>query len=162
MMASPADPIAALNMFQRELGNLTLRRSQTDPKLLFVLDQPNGISRLTFVRMDGHAITAMAVFIASQATEDSITFHAFYVVPEGYRNQGRAKEIVGAALRQIEHGFPGVNVHTISVQVTVDADDTAGRKVAAATISPDPTPVIDEVSGRPAFRYGATLKRPVH
>lgn len=160
-MASPADPIAALNMFQRDLGQLTLRRSQTDPKLLFVLDQPNGVSRLTFVRLDGHAVTAMAVFFASQATEDTLTFHAFYAVPEGYRNQGRAKDVLGAALRQIEHGFPGVNVRTIRVEVTVDAQNTAGQKVAAATISPDPTPVIDEVSGRPAFRYGATLTRPV-
>lgn len=157
-MATPADPLAALQRLQRDLHRLTLQRSQIDPDLLFLLDQPGGLTRITFMRLQGRTVTAMAMFFATGASEDSLTFHAFFAVPEALRNQGRAKDILSAALRQIEHGFPGVNVKIIRVELIVDAQNLAAQKVAAATISLHPTDGIDEVTGQPALRYGATLK----
>jgi RimJ/RimL family protein N-acetyltransferase len=161
-MATTPDPTAALNLFQRDLDRTTLSRSPTDPDLLFHLDQPDGSVRLTFARLQDRTVTALAVFFAADPTDGVLRFHGFYAVPEALRNQGRAKDILGAALRQMEYGFAQTQVDAIRVEVIVDAGNTAAQHVAAAVISPSPTPVTDEVSGRPALLYGATLKHMTH
>lgn len=161
-MATPADALAALNLFQRDLAQLSLRRSQTDLNLLYLLDQPAGLTRLTFVRLQDRTVTAMAMFVATGASDGVLSFHVAFAVPEAYRNQGRAKDILRAALRQIEHGFPAVEVKAIRVEAIVGAENLAAQKVAAAAITPDPTPGTDEATGQPALRYGATLTRLAH
>ncbi len=160
-MATP-DPSAALQAVQRDLHQIPLKPSETDPNLLFHLDQPGGMARLTFVRLQDRTVTAMAVFFAADPVDNVLLFHGFYAVPEAYRNQGRAKDILRAALRQIEHGFARTEVSAIRVEMVVDAANAAAQQVAAAAISPDPVAITDEVSGRPALRYGATLKRTTH
>jgi RimJ/RimL family protein N-acetyltransferase len=160
-MATP-DPSAALEAFQRDLDKIRLSPSETDPALLFHLDQPGGMARLTFVRLEDRTVTAMAVFFAADPTDNVLVFHGFYAVPEAYRNQGRAKDVLRAALRQIEHGFARTEVSAIRVEAIVDAGNAAAQQVAAAVLSPDPAAVTDEVSGRPALRYSATLRRTTH
>lgn len=161
-MATPPDPSAALQRLQRDLDRIQLTPSETDRNLLVHLDQPGGMTRLTFVRLQDRTVTAMALFFAADPVDDVLVFNAFYAVPEAYRNQGRAKDVLGAALRQMVWGFARTNMKTIRVEVVVDAENAAAQKVAAAVISPDPTPVMDEVSGRAALIYGASLRRPTH
>jgi RimJ/RimL family protein N-acetyltransferase len=161
-MTTPPDPSAALTTFQRDLDTIPLARSQTDSDLFFHLDQLDGPVRLTFARLQEGTVTALAIFFAADPTDGVLRFHGFYAVPEALRNQGRAKDILGAALRQMEYGFARTEVDAIRVEVIVDGENIAAQHVAAAVISPDPTAVTDEVSGRPALLYGATLKHTTH
>jgi RimJ/RimL family protein N-acetyltransferase len=161
-MATMPDPTAALHMFQRDLDRIALTPGRADPDLYFHLDQPGGSARLTFVRLQGRTVTALAVFFAADPVDGVLRFHGFYAVPEAYRNQGRAKDILKAALRQMQMGFADAAVAAIRVEVIVDADNVAAQHVAAAVISPSPRSVTDEVSGLPALLYGATLKHTEH
>ncbi len=157
-MSTTPDPTAALTLFQQDLDRIPLMRSEIDADLFFHLDQPGGRARITFVRLDDRTITAFAVLFAADPVNDMLRFHGFYAVPEALRNQGRAKDILAAAMRQIEHGFARAGVGAIRVEVTVDAENAAAQHVAAAVISPSPEPVRDEVTGLPALLYGATLQ----
>ena len=161
-MATLPDATAALNMFQRDLDRIPLTPSETDADLLFHLDQPGGVARMTFVRLQDRTVTALAVFFAADPVDGVLLFHGFYAVPPAYRNQGRAKDILRAALRQMQHGFAHTVVAAIHVDVIVDPANIAAQHVAAAVITPIPETVTDEVSGLPALRYRATLKRTVH
>jgi RimJ/RimL family protein N-acetyltransferase len=161
-MATASDSTAALQSFQRDLDRLSLTPSATDPQLFYHLDEPQGVTRLAFARLQGRTVTALAAFFASDPAGGVLVFHGFYAVPEAYRNQGRGKDILGAALRQMAQGIAQTGVDAIRVEVLVDAENTAAQRVAAAVISPSPAPVTDQATGRPALLYAATLPRALH
>jgi len=161
-MATTPDPTAALTLFQRDLDQIPLTPSQTDPDLLFHLDQPGDGVRLTFVTLQNRTVTALAVFLAVDPVDGVLHFHGFFAVPAAFRNEGRATHILKSALRQMEHGFAQADVSAIRVEVVVDAGNPAAQRVAAAAISPTPDPMTDPVSGQPALRYAATLKHTTH
>jgi RimJ/RimL family protein N-acetyltransferase len=158
-MATPPDPMTALERFQQSLDQIALTPSQSDPDLLFVLDQPGASTRLTFVRLADGVVTAFAMFFAQDPTDGVLLFHGFFAVPPAYRNQGRAKDIVKAAMQQIASGFAQAPVDAIRVGVTVDTGNLVAQRVAAAVISPKPEAIRDPASGLPALHYSATLKR---
>ncbi len=91
-----------------------------------------------------------------------MVFHGFYAVPEVYRNQGRAKEILRAALRQMAQGIGQTGVRAIRVELIVDAEHAAAQRVAETIASSEPVPVRDQASGRPALLYSTTLTQSVH
>ncbi len=64
-MANASDSSAALQSFQRDLDTLTLTPSTTDPGLFYHLDEPEGVTRLAFARLQGRTVTALAAFFAS-------------------------------------------------------------------------------------------------
>ncbi len=161
-MATASDSSAALQAFQRDLDRLTLTRSTTDPGLFYHVDEPEGVTRLAFARLQGRTVTALAAFFASDPVGGVMVFHGFYAVPEAYRNQGRAKEILRAALRQMTQGIGQTGVRAIRVELVVDAENTAAQRVAETIASSDPAPVTDQATGRPALLYSTTLTQSVH
>lgn len=161
-MATASDSSAALQAFQRDLDRLSLTPSATDPGLFYHLDEPGGVTRLAFARLQGRTVTALAAFFASDPAGGVLVFHGFYAVPEAYRNQGRAKDILGSALRQMAQGIAQTGVSAIRVELLVDAQNTAAQRVAAAIVPSSPATVTDQATGRPALLYATTLTRAVH
>ena len=161
-MATASDSSAALESFQRDLDRLSLTPSATDPGLFYHLDEPLGAVRLAFARLQGRTVTALAAFFASDPVDGVMVFHGFFAVPEAYRNQGRAKDILKSALRQMAQGIAQTSVGAIRVVLVVDAEHTVAQRVAAAVISADPKTVKDEATGRPALLYAATLAQTAH
>ncbi len=88
-----------------------------------------------------------------------MVFHGFYAVPDAYRNQGRAKDILASALRQMTQGIGQTGIRAIRVELLVDAENTPAQRVAAAVMAPGPATVTDEATGRPALLYATTLTR---
>ena len=158
-MATTQDSTAALAIFQRDLDRIPLTRSPTDPDLFLHLDQIGDHVRFAFARLQNRTVTALAVFFAADPADGVLSFQGFYAVPEAYRNQGRAKDILRAALRHMEDGFARTEVDAVRLDVFVEAANIAAQHVAAAVISPNPEPVTDQASGLPALLYGATLKK---
>ena len=71
-----------------------------------------------------------------------------YAVPEAYRNQGRAKEIVNAAISDISANLD----ETFFVEAIVGADNIPSQHVAAQVISAESEAVTEQHSGLPAVR----------
>lgn len=155
-MPAMTDPSDALASFQQmlPLGVLRLEPGAIDPNVFVHGDTPApGVRRLTYVRLDGQAVTAMALLTSCDPIEGRPCFALGYAVPPVYRGQGRAKAIVIAALAELAEGFGRAGILPIYVEAIVGADNLASQGVAAASLSPDRRAVIDEVSGLPALQY---------
>ena len=155
-MTQMTDPSAALESFQEALnanGADELGRSTIDPQLYAYSDRPNGIPRITFVRLDDSTVTALVMFVLVDQREDGPRYQIGYAVPEKYRSQGRAKEIVTAAIAELKRGLSKNGVTGFSVEAIVGKDNEPSMRVAATTLSTSPTEIIDSVSGLPALHY---------
>jgi hypothetical protein len=161
-MATASDSMAALQTFQRDLNHLYLTPSPSDPTLFCYMDEPLGTVRMAFARLQGQTVTALATLFASPPIDGVMDFHGFFAVPEAFRNQGRAKDVLASALRQLTPNIAQSGVRAIRVNLVVEADNPAAQRVAAAVISSSPTTVKDEATGRPALLYSVTLTQSVH
>jgi RimJ/RimL family protein N-acetyltransferase len=82
-----------------------------------------------------------------------------FAVPEAYRNQGRAKEAISAAISELQHGF-GRTLPAFYVEAIVRADNKSSQSVAQQVISDTPVAVTDQLSGLPAFQYLRRIDQP--
>ncbi len=91
-----------MKSFQQELrrGGIAIQAAKTDPKLFVHLDAPNGPHeiRFTYVRLKGKTVTAMVIFAAQPPEDGKPYFAVGYAVPKRFQKQGRAKDILVAAL----------------------------------------------------------------
>ena len=150
------DPLDGLKSFQQEflLGTIKLKPGILDKNLYLHVDAPNGEKRLTYVRLDGKTVTAFVNFVWSDPIEGVPCIGIGYAVPEAYRNQGRAKEIVNAAISDLKSGLGrGGQNRPFFVEAIVGADNIPSQHVAAQVISGESEAVTDQHSGLPALRY---------
>jgi RimJ/RimL family protein N-acetyltransferase len=155
------DPSNALQSFQEALlaGHIQLEPGTLDKDLFVFIDEPNDKEfRLTFVRLRGLTVTALVMFVSCERIEGLRCFSIGYAVPESFRNQGRAKEAVSAALSEIRHtlGRRG----PFFVEAIVRVDNEPSQRVAAATISNVPIAITEETSALPALQYLRQIERP--
>jgi hypothetical protein len=154
-MPQMTDPFAALESFQEALasGGLVLRRGAIDPELFVHVDHPNGFPRFTYVRLDHRTVTALVMFVRVDPLKGSPCFQIGYAVPENYRAQGRAKDIVVAAIAELKRGLTANGVPGFYIEAIVGTDNEPSIRVAAATISTSPVQITDHFSGLPALHY---------
>jgi RimJ/RimL family protein N-acetyltransferase len=155
-MPQMTDPSAALESFQEAFTNdpAPLKRGAIDPELFVHLDYPTDKPRFTYVRIDGGTVTALVMFAFVGQIEGEPLFQIGYAVPERYRGQGRAKEIVVAAIAELKNGFRHNGVHgAFCIEAVVGIDNESSMRVAAATISSSPVQITDNMSGLPALHY---------
>ena len=71
-----------------------------------------GSPQFTYVRLDGHTVTALVMFVHVQPLKELLCFQLGVAVPEKYRAQGRAKEIVTAATAELQNGLNLTESHS--------------------------------------------------
>jgi hypothetical protein len=156
-MSQMTDPSAALKSFQEALadGALPLQPGAIDPELFVHPDQPNGRTRLTFVRLDRRrTVTALVMFVLHvDPIEGSPCFQIGYAVPERYRGQGRAKDIVTAAIAELKTGLTVNGIPAFYIEAVVGTENEPSKRVASVTLSTSPVQITDKVSGLPALHY---------
>jgi hypothetical protein len=154
------DPSDALRSFQQLFltNGVKLRPGTLDSKLFLHVDEEDG--RFTYVRLDGQTVTAFVVFALSTPIEGTPCFAIGYAVPEAYRNQGRGKDAVGAALAEMQHGF-GRIWPLFYVEAIVGTDNEPSKRIAEKAISNTPVAVTDQASGLPALQYLRRMENPV-
>ena len=154
-MTNITDPYQALVSFQQALvlGNIELQPGAIDPELFVARDAPNGRMRLTYVRLDGLAVTALATIVHAEPMNECPCFQIGYAVAESYRRQGRVTETVRAAFVEMQQGFKRAGISTFYVEAVIGASDAASNGVARRILSATPDPVTDSPSGEPAFHY---------
>jgi len=149
------DPSSALHSFQKELlrGKIPLQRGAVNPDLYLHGDHPHGTPRLTYVKLENSTVTAFVSFVLCDPIEGIPCFNIGYAIPEAYRNQGRAKEIIGMAISEMRHGLGRTGASAFYVEAIVGADNKPSQRVAEQAISATPVTITDEVSGLPALQY---------
>ncbi|TJV41888.1 MAG: GNAT family N-acetyltransferase [Mesorhizobium sp.] len=155
------DPAIGMHSFQEALDDnvLDLTPGMVDQTVFVHLDYPDGVEpRWTYVRLETGKVTAFVNILVVEPVEGIPCFGIGYAVPEQFRNQGRAKELVGAAIEEMREGFGKAGMPEFFVEAIIDQDNLASQHVASATLSPDPVSVVDQLSGKPAFQYVRRLQ----
>ena len=150
------DPLNALLSFQRALQNRAVapRPGELDTTVLVHADQPNGELRLTYVRLEGQKVAALVNFTSAEPIESGVPcFGIGYAVHQNYRQEGRAKSLVEAAMAELRNGLSRNGVPTFHVEAVVSTDNIASQQVAARTLSPNATPGTDQCSGVSILQY---------
>ena len=94
------------------------------------------------------------VIFAAQPLEDGKPYFAVgYAVPKRFQNQGRAKDILVAAIADMRAGLLRNGIPEFYIEAIVGADNVASRKIAEHVISDEPEAVTERLSGLPAFKY---------
>jgi len=155
-MPALTDPLNALLSFQRALQNRAVapRPGDLDPTVLVYVDQPNGELRLTYVRLEGQKVAALVNFTNAEPIESGMPCYGIgYAVHQNYRQQGRAKSLVEAAIAELRNGLGRNRIPAFHVEAIVGADNVASQHVAAKTLSPNATLGTDQYSGVPILQY---------
>jgi hypothetical protein len=155
-MASMTDPMNALVSFQQALldGEIRLQPGALDRDIFVHADKPApGVSRITYVRLDGGTVKAFVNVISVAPMEGLPCFQLGVAVPVPYRNKGYAKSILASAIAELKHGLARNRIPSFYIEGVVGVDNEPSKRASAATISSSPTAIIDEVSGLPALHY---------
>jgi len=151
------DPSDGMKSFQKELrrGGIAIQIAKTDPNLFVHLDAPSGPRELryTYVRLKAKTVTAMVMFVAQRPEEEKPYFAVGYAVPKKFQKQGRAKDVLVAALADMQAGLARNGIPEFYIEAIVGADNVASRKIAEQVISDEPEAVTEGLSGLPAFKY---------
>ncbi|QHO73981.1 hypothetical protein ACH79_16430 [Bradyrhizobium sp. CCBAU 051011] len=149
------DPFDALTKFQRALrdGDIDLRPGELDPTLVVHLDRPAGTLRLTYARLDGRKVIALAMMVSTEPLNGLPCYQAGVAVAKAHRGKGHAKSITEAAIAEMKNGLARNGVPSFYVEAIVNIENEPSKKVAAATISSSPVAITDHDSGLPALQY---------
>lgn len=155
-----ADPMEALVSLQREVR----RGMPTNPtgqgsEVRVVLDQPNGVMRYTYARIEHGRVKAIALFVHHEPIDGIACFNIGYAVPEAYRQRGWAKQIVEAGIQELSAGLGRHGVTQFYVEAVVGKGNIASQRVASAVFGTEPTEGLDSESGQPVFSYTRLVKR---
>lgn len=145
----------ALKSFQSAFSENTiqLQRGELDRELLVHMDRPNGETRLSYARMEGRTVLALVQFIPCDPFKGEPCFSVGWAVAEVFRKQGRAREVVVAALREMRNGFNRAGVKAFWVEAIVGRDNIASHKLAEKVISQPGEASTDSFSGDPIVQY---------
>jgi hypothetical protein len=155
ILPAMTDPSDSLRSFQQALidGEVQLRPGEIDPELFVHSDQPQGKTRITYVRLQRQTVTALAIFVLTEPIEGTPCFQLGVAVPEAFHGQGRAKSVVDAAIIEMKNGLARNKIPAFYVEGIVGTHNEPSQHVAAATISTTPVAVTDKLSGLPALQY---------
>lgn len=150
------DPTNALISFQHAFKRDEIRpeRARLDRKLLVLLDEPRpDVHRFTCARVQGKTVTALCSLSPADFHEGLPVFQVGVAVPEQYRGQGRAKEVMAASIAELKNGFFGAGIEKFWIEAIVAKDNHASNAVAMVTLTKERVDITDEQSGTPAYQY---------
>lgn len=152
------DPSDALTSFQQAIINgriphAQLHRGNLDSEILVHLDHPNEKPRFTYVKLKDKTVTALVVVVLVEPLNNTPCFHIGYAVPELYRGQNLAKNLVKAAIAELKSGMARQGVDEFYLEAIVGVDNAPSNNIAKDIISNNPTNIIDSFSGLPALQY---------
>lgn len=160
-MPAMTDPSIALQSFQTALRRreIQLLEGTLHPDLRVYADPLDRIVRITYALTEGDEVTAYVAFVAAEPVNGEPCFQVGYAVPEAHRGLGLAKQIVRAAIDEMQHGFARSKMPAFHIEAIVGADNAASRRVAESTLG-EGRPGIDALSGLPAFYYERRIQLP--
>ncbi|KQW19775.1 hypothetical protein ASC85_07960 [Pseudomonas sp. Root401] len=155
-----ADPMDALVSLQREVRRgMPTHPTGLGSEVRVVLDQPNGVTRYTFARIQHGRVKAIALFVHHEPIDGIACFNIGYAVPEAYRQRGWAKQILEAGIQELSAGLGRHGITQFYIEAVVGKENIASQRVASAVLASEPTEGIDSESGQPVFTYTRLIKR---
>ena len=154
-MPTIVNPMDALKTFEPALkrGELQVEPGRLDPSLIVHHDRPNGEMRMSYAKMNGSTVSALAIIIPADRHEGLPVFQIGYAVPQHLRKRGLAKSIAQSAMDEFTAGMAGAGIKHFFFEAVVGVKNIGSQKVAAHVIGGDPKEITDENSGEAALQY---------
>lgn len=154
-MSRIVNPIDAMKTFEPALkrGELQVEPGRLDPSLIVHRDRPNGEMRISYVKMNGSTVSALAIIVPADPYEGLPVFQIGYAVPQHLRKRGLAKTIAQSAMDEFTSGMAGVGIRHFYFEAIVGVKNVGSQKVAAHVIGGEPKEINDKDSGEPALQY---------
>lgn len=129
------------------------QRCDLSPRVRVILDQPSGVLRYTYARIEHVRVIALSLFVRHEPIDDVPCFNLGYAVPEAYRNRGWASEIVEQAIQELRQGFGQHGAKSFYAEAVVGKNNLSSLRVASKVISNISVEGTDSESGEPVFAY---------
>ncbi|WP_411902745.1 GNAT family N-acetyltransferase [Methylorubrum thiocyanatum] len=149
------DPTPAMVSFEQALkaGYIKPRRCELDPELYAHYDEPHGVERWAFVRLDGTTVTAFVNAMPAEPVDGHGCLQLGCAVPAPFRRRGLATSTLKAAIAELRHRFGRSGIGIFYVEGIVNVENVASRRASERAISANPVEVTDRLSGLPALQY---------
>ncbi|WP_186130643.1 GNAT family N-acetyltransferase [Burkholderia gladioli] len=151
-MSEMVDPHIGLLSYQDAFLKRTIAPVPTfyEKGLLVLMDGEGRDKRITNALVEGRTVKATVVFAYADPYEGELCFGVGYAVAEKFRGQGIATDMLDRCINDFRQGM---KMPAFYVEAIVDATNLASRRVCEKVLSTDAEPMIEELSGKPAFRY---------
>lgn len=149
------DPMEALVKLQEAIGSglVRLKRGDIHSSLGVWMDEPNGKTRITYAKVTGRKVEAVALFVHNGYLEGVPCFQAGYAVVESMRSKGFASDLVLKAIEEMSNGFGRNGAKRFYIEAVVGEKNAPSNKLAKCLLSDAPESITDDMSGEPALRY---------
>lgn len=149
------DPMDSLNGMQSALneGLVSLQPCETHQEIGVLFDQPNGVSRFSYVQLNGVDVQAIALIVLTESIEGLPCFQIGYAVNDQMRLKGLGKGIINKALTEFRNGMYRNSVKDYYIEAIISRDNIASIQIAKSIFPNNPLEIEDELSGEPAYQY---------
>lgn len=157
-MPAMTDPHEGLVSFQQALddGELQFHPCHTDKNLYVHVDEPTPeITRYTYTRLLADEVsTGISILVMVEPYEGLPCFQVGYAVPEKFRGQGIATDVLTASIKELRAGLSrsGVKV-PLFIEALIDTTNTASIRVAEKVLGPHLKETADKITGTPAYQF---------
>jgi len=152
------DPHEGLVSFQQALdnGEIQLHACHTDRNLYVHVDQPAPeITRYTYTQLLADKVsTGISILVMVEPYKGLPCFQVGYAVPEKFRGQGIATDVLMASIKELRAGLSrnGVKV-PLFIEALIDTTNASSIRVAEKVLGPSLKETTDEMSGTPAYQF---------
>jgi hypothetical protein len=130
----------------------------------FVDEASPGVMRFTYARLtaDGRTVKAFISCVKNGFHEGNQCISVGYAVPECYRRQGLATEILRDAVNDLLFQAGKNGIERLVIDSVIDKTNVESQQVTEKALNCVKESIIDSVSQKPAFQYTAIYDTSSH
>ena len=149
------DPMDTLEAFQKCVvrAGLPMQPCEIHPGIKVFSDSPKGIGRLTYARVEHGRTRALAVYVVTDPFEGLPCFNIGYAVPEFYRGQGLATDVLRKSIDELRAGLARNGISRFYIEAVVSIYNEASMRVAGKVLAVEPEGGVDSNTGDPIWIY---------
>lgn len=153
-MQEMVDMEQTLELFSESVARgLPLHRCLSDKTVFIHPDNPNGIVRFTFCKMENEKPTSIVAFVQKDQHDGIPCFNVGYATEFTQRKKGLAKALLRTAIYELKEGLKRQGVPDFYLEVGVEKNNIASIKVASDVFQIAPVDSYDPDSLTPTFGY---------
>ncbi|MGB4336109.1 MAG: hypothetical protein WBJ41_14820 [Chromatiaceae bacterium] len=159
-MSSMTDPMNALVELQRALDRwiVSLQPCEIHKDISVIFDQPNGMPRYTYAKINNGKVQSIAVFALTQPVEGVPCFQLGWATVESIRGHGLATDTTTKGIDEFTNGLRKHGAGKFYLEAIVSDTNEPSNKIAKKLLSESPAKCTDSFSGEPAVQYLRIVK----
>ncbi|CAI3798501.1 hypothetical protein [Rheinheimera sp. MM224] len=154
-MTQMTDPHDGLMELQKAIDARIVQMTPCDlhPDICVLFDTPNGEHRFSYALIEAGEIKSFAVYVMADPLNGLPCFSVGYAVPEKYRKQGLATDILVKSSDELRHGFGRNGIKEFYLEAVVGTDNLGSNRLASTFFDTDGKQCTDSYSGKSALAY---------